>query len=150
MALLVYQRVNLHGFSMVFQWVFPLKPPFSYGFPMVFPLKPPFSYGFPMVFPWMSISPQMDALVGKLVDLPSKPSRRRDRRARGLDGLEDTKNGSCAGFGGPMKVPRINEALINEFNQAIISGWWFGPLPKKNPDLGCGIIQCINLPFGYD
>jgi hypothetical protein len=49
-----------------------------------------------------------------------------------------------------MKVPRINEALINEFNQAIISGWWFGPLPKKNPDLGCGIIQCINLPFGYD
>jgi hypothetical protein len=38
---------------MVFLWVFPLKPSFSYGFnfPMVFPLKPSFSFGFPMVFP---------------------------------------------------------------------------------------------------
>ena len=48
-AILVYQRVNLH-FPLVF-------PHFLYGFPMVFP----FSYGFPMffshftmVFPWFS------------------------------------------------------------------------------------------------
>ena len=146
MALLVYQRVNLHGFSMVFQWVFPLKPPFSYGFPMVFPLKPPFSYGFPM-----DVHQPPDGRPGGEAGGSAFQALKTSRSPRAwLGWLGDTKNGSCAGFGGPMKVPRINEALINEFNQAIISGWWFGPLPKKNPDLGCGIIQCINLPFGYD
>ena len=44
------------GFPMDFLWIFPLKPPFSYGFPMVFPLKPPFSYGFPSGFSiWQSM-----------------------------------------------------------------------------------------------
>ena len=84
---------------------------FSNGFPMVFQW---FSNGFPMVFHDV-ISPQMDALVGKLVDLPSKPSRRRDRRARGLERLETQKwEVQVSGSNGPTKVPRINEALINE------------------------------------
>ena len=58
-----------------------------------------------MGFPWMSISPQMDALVGKLVDLPSKPSRRRDRRARGLDGLETPKMGVVQVSGVQWRCP---------------------------------------------
>ena len=71
----VYQRVNLH-FPMVFLWIFPLKPPFSYGFSyddVIPPLKHPLFFPCPL-----------RVAVAPLVS-PSRRHRRRRPRLRGSE-----------------------------------------------------------------
>ena len=62
MALLNYQRVNLH-FPMVFLGFSHFPMGFPMGFPMVLLNFPWFSHGFPMVFPWFLGHPTSNSMT---------------------------------------------------------------------------------------